>query len=306
MSHHRESSTAGILWMLATMLCFITLDALMKYGLEYYSLLQVTWARFFFATLTVVCFCARDLKRLLRTRNLKLQLLRSTMLMTTTGLFNAGLRDVPLVTATSIMFLTPILVTLLSILILGEHVGLRRWISIVCGLAGAIVIIAPWRAGGEVSFGVLLLLAAALSNSTYQTTTRYLRDEEPMTSLLYTASIGTAVTTLAVPTQWTAPDATGWVVFVLCGLVGAIGHLFLIRAFRAAPASVVAPYAYSSLVWAVLFGFVFWQEWPAANVWVGATLIVAAGLYIFFRERTLAQSGGRSRASPAKDTLNTY
>jgi drug/metabolite transporter (DMT)-like permease len=306
MTEHPENRTAGILWMLATMLCFITLDALMKLGMETYSLVQVTWARFFFATLFAACFCFGDFTRLARSRNIKLQLLRSVLLMVTTGLFNAGIRTVPLATATTVMFLSPILVTLLSIFILGEHVGWRRWLGIATGLVGALIIVDPWHVGGASELGIFFLLLAALTNASYQIATRYLRGEDPMTSLLYTAAAGAAFTSVITPSYWTWPDTSGWVILLLCGLMGALGHYFLIRALRSAAASVVAPFSYSSLIWATLFGFAIWNEWPTANVWVGAALIVAAGLYIFFRERTVTISGGGSDNGTAKATQDTH
>jgi drug/metabolite transporter (DMT)-like permease len=287
----------GILWMLATMFCFIALDACMKHALATYPLMQVTWARFFFATILAAAFCFKDLSRLIFSENIWLQLLRSFLLMVTTGLFNAGIRDVPLATATTVMFLSPILVTLLSIVVLKEKVGWRRWLGIMTGFLGAIIIVDPWHIQSSVEWGVFFLLLAALTNASYQIATRYLRSEDPMTSLIYTAAVGAAVTSSLVPTTWVWPDGQGWLVFVMCGFLGAIGHLFLIRAYRAAPASIVAPFAYSSLIWATLFGYAIWDEWPTANVWIGATLIIAAGLYIFLRERRVESSGVNSHSA---------
>ncbi|MFO1034598.1 MAG: DMT family transporter [Hyphomicrobiales bacterium] len=133
---HTENRIAGILWMLATMCCFISLDAMMKYALETYSLMQVTWARFFFASVFAALLAGRDLPQLMRSHAPGLQAARSILLMTTTGLFNAGISQLALPTATTIMFMTPILVTLLSIAVLGEKVGLRRWFGIALGLPG--------------------------------------------------------------------------------------------------------------------------------------------------------------------------
>ncbi len=116
-----ENRTAGILWMLATMFCFIALDAIMKHLLESYSLVQVTWARFFFASIVAVLACGRRLGTLAVTRHPGKQLVRSILLMSTTGLFNAGIRTTPLATATTIMFLNPILVTILSIPMLARR-----------------------------------------------------------------------------------------------------------------------------------------------------------------------------------------
>ena len=111
----KENRTAGILWMLATMFCFIALDAIMKHLMESYSLVQVTWGRFFFASIVAIFACGQRIGSLAVSRQPKLQALRSVLLMTTTGLFNAGIRTTPLATATTIMFLNPILLTILAI-----------------------------------------------------------------------------------------------------------------------------------------------------------------------------------------------
>ena len=286
-----ENRTAGILWMLATMLCFIALDAVMKLGLDNASLVQVTWGRFFFATMFAIAACARDLPLLLYSKAPAVQLLRSCFLMVTTGLFAAGVASVPLATATTIMFLSPIFVTALSIPLLGEHVGIRRWISIMMGLAGAVIVVAPWQGGlNGVNVGTLYLIAAAVTNALYQITTRQSRGDNAMTSLLYTASAGAVVTSLILPQHWTPPSTTGWALLVASGALGLLGHLCLIRALSAAPASVVAPFSYSSLVWATLFGVLIWKDWPTPNTWVGAAIIITSGLYIFFREKKLKKS----------------
>lgn len=288
----KENRTAGILWMLATMFCFIALDAIMKHLMENYSLVQVTWGRFFFATVIAVIVCGPRLGALAVSRHPKLQLLRSVVLMSTTGLFNAGIRTTPLATGTTIMFLSPILITLLSIPMLGEKVGLKRWIGVIFGFAGAIIVVRPWSEGlGGTTSGVLFLLVAALCNANYQIITRKVRGDDPMTSLLYTAVAGAIVTSAIVPWFWTWPTAEAWFLLVLSGVAGGLGHLCLIRAVRMAPVSVVAPFSYSSLIWATLFGFVIWGDFPDLWTWVGAGLIIASGLYIFHRERKDHEDG---------------
>ena len=270
-----ENRTIGILWMLATMFCFIALDSIMKHLLETYSLVQVTWGRFFFASLVAVMACGPRIGSLMISRSPKLQLSRSVILMTTTGLFNAAIRTTPLATATTIMFLSPILITILAIPLLGEKVGLRRWIGVVIGFAGAVTVVRPWEEGlGNIGIGVVLLLAAALCNANYQLITRKVRNDDPLTSLLYTAAAGALVTSFMVPWFWTWPSAFDWLLFIGSGAMGGFGHLFLIRAFRRAPASVVAPFSYSSLVWATLFGFVIWGDWP--DLWTWAPIQTAA------------------------------
>ena len=281
-----ENRKRGILWMLATMLCFITLDAIMKHLLESYSLVQVTWGRFFFATIIAALVCGRDFIKLAKSKVPGKQALRSLLLMSTTGVFNAGIRTTPLATATTIMFLSPILVTLLSIPLLGEKVGIRRWAGIIGGFTGASIVVQPWQSDfGAIGVGVLFLLFASLLNSNYQIVTRMVRDDDPLTSLLFTATAGAFVTSLMVPWFWTWPTAFDWLLLIGSGLAGALGHLCLIRALRLAPASVVAPFSYSSLIWATLFGFMVWGDWPDLWTWLGAALIIGSGLYIFHRER---------------------
>jgi drug/metabolite transporter (DMT)-like permease len=284
-----ENRTVGIMWMLATMFCFITLDAIMKYSLQTYSLVEVTWARFFFATVVAALVCGKRLSDLVVSKAPKRQLLRSAFLMTTTGLFNAGLTHLPLATCTTIMFLSPILVTMLSNVVLGEHVGMRRWFGIFIGFLGALVVIRIWEVGiTGLNVGALFMLGAAFANASYQIATRGLRHEDPLTSLLFTGAAGALVTSFLLPFHWSMPDAFGWLLLIGSGVVGCVGHLCLIKAFQAAPASVVAPFSYSSLVWATLFGFFVWGDVPIWSTILGATLIIGSGLYIFLRERKLA------------------
>jgi drug/metabolite transporter (DMT)-like permease len=283
-----ENRTAGILWMLATMFCFIVLDALMKYALQTYSLVEVTWARFFFASICAIIICGKNLPKLAISHSPKIQSLRSVFLMATTGMFNAGIMSVPLATGTTIMFMSPILVTLLSIVVLGEHVGIRRWAGIVMGFIGALIVMRIWEAGSHgIEIGVVFLLCAAFTNASYQITTRRLRNDAPLTSLLFTAAAGAIVTSFLLPWHWSTPDLIGWLLLISTGIAGCAGHMCLIKAFQAAPASVVAPFSYSSLIWATMFGFVIWHDVPNASTLIGAALIIGSGLYIFLRERQL-------------------
>jgi drug/metabolite transporter (DMT)-like permease len=274
--------------MLATMVCFITLDAIMKFNLQSYSLVEVTWGRFFFATIAAGMVCGRRLPQLAVSHAPQQQILRSVFLMATTGLFNAGIISVPLAMGTTIMFMSPILVTLLSIVILGEHVGIRRWMGIAVGFVGALVVMQIWNIGTHgLNQGTLLLLAAALTNASYQIATRKLRADDPLTSLLFTAAAGAVASSALLPWHWSMPDFNGWCLLIASGIAGCAGHLCLIRAFQAAPASVVAPFSYSSLIWATLFGFVIWNDLPSTTTLMGAALIIGSGLYIFLRERKI-------------------
>jgi drug/metabolite transporter (DMT)-like permease len=282
-----ENPVAGIGWMMLTVFWFVSLDTGAKFLLQFYPTAQVVWLRFLVALVFGAAAMAPNLRRDLVSRKPSLQLLRSGLLAVTTALFFVGIRTTPLATATSIMFLSPILVTVLSVPLLGETVGVRRLAGVAVGFVGAVIIVRPSIHG--VSTGALFLLAAAFTNSLYQIITRKVRVyDPPATTLFYTALVGAVVFAVPMPGQWLTPVVPWhWAVFVFVGVCGGIGHLCLIRAFRAAPASVVAPFTYAGLIWATLFGFIFFAELPGIWTYLGAALIIAAGLYIFHRERRL-------------------
>ena len=279
-----ENVQAGILWMLLTAACFVALDATAKLLLETYPLIQVVWARFVFHLIVLVLFLGGGLRRIVRSNAPGTQLLRSGLLLVTTFLFFAGVHLVPLAKASAIMFLSPILVTVLSIPLLGERVGPRRWFGVCAGFAGAMVIVRPTLESIEIA--ALFLLAAALTNACYQITTRRLRViDEPMTTLFYTAILGAVLLSFLVPFLWMTPSLADWGLMILMGGFGAVGHLCLIQAFRAAPASAVAPFAYSNLIWATLSGYLLFGNLPDFWTVVGALIIAASGIYILYRER---------------------
>lgn len=279
---------AGIAWMLATMVFFVGIDATAKHLLVTYPLVQVMWGRFFFHLLVVVALTGPRFITRLGTRVPALQAARSLLLLTTTGLFFAGLRTVQLAEASAIMFLAPIIMTVLSVPILGEMVGVRRWTGVAVGFAGAMIIVRP--GGGFMEVGAALLLTAAVSNAAYQLITRKIRGvDHPMTTLFYTALAGTVVLSAAAPFAWVTPTWTDWGLMALTGVCGGLGHLCLIRAFQSAPAAAVAPFSYTGLVWATIFGFTMFGDLPDRWTAVGATVIAASGLYIFYREQSLAR-----------------
>jgi len=280
-----DNLVAGIGWMLATMCLFTSMDTVAKYLTLRFETEQVVWARFTFHMLFLLIWLRRDLFKLAITSNWKLQLLRSACLLLTTTLFFNGLRTTPIATASTIMFLSPVLVTVLAIPLLGEQVGIRRWAGVAIGFLGAIVIVRPDAAGG-IAIGHLFLVSAAFSNAFYQIATRQVRaTDDPMTSLLYSGLVGAILMSAIVPGAWILPDTFSWVLFMLMGLLGAVSHFCLIRAFDSAEASAIVPFSYSSLLWATLFGYLIFDSLPDRWTLVGAGLIVSSGLYIFHREQ---------------------
>ncbi|HLS68391.1 MAG TPA: DMT family transporter [Kiloniellales bacterium] len=278
------ASRRGILWMLLAVMCFVILDTLAKLLSDSYPVWQVVWARYAFHLVLIAIVLRGTLAKTLRTTRLPLQLLRSLLLVVTTGLFFLGLTVLPLADAAAVMLLVPLFVTALSVPLLREKVGPRRWAGVLIGLLGALIVIRP---GTDVFvYAALLPLAAALVNAFYHITTRLLsHSDSSMTTLTYSSLVGAAVMTIGLPFFWVAPDLTGWLMMIGVGVIGGTSHFFLIKSYSEAPAAVVAPFGYSNIVWAVIFGFVIWGDLPDFWTLLGAGILIASGLYIFHREQ---------------------
>ncbi|MFK7859400.1 MAG: DMT family transporter [Granulosicoccus sp.] len=301
---NQENHAVGILWMLLTMCLFVSMDTVVKFLVQDFSPFQIVWARFFFHMAWLLVFLRENFFSSFNTSSLKLQLLRSACLVLTTSLFFSGLRTTELSTATAIMFLSPIFVTVLAIPVLGESVGIRRITGVLIGFVGALIIVHPQSSASGISdnagsanlsdwlpeLGHILLICAAASNAMYQIMTRKLRMvDSPTTTLLYSGVVGALIMTANAPTVWVAPDTYQWGLMALVGFLGCTSHFCLIRAFKNAPASLVVPFSYSSLLWAILFGFAVFGALPDRWTLAGASLIIASGLYIFYRESQLAK-----------------
>ena len=278
-----QNAKLGIAWMLLTMLLFVSMDVSAKYLVQTYDVVQVVWARYFFHMLILLIVLAPRIRRLAVTGHLKLQLFRSVLLLGTTLSFFTGLRFVQMADASAIMLASPIVVTALSMPILREHVGARRWVSVLIGCIGALVIIRPGT--GMMQAASLFPLAAAMFFGAYQISTRFLSQSESiLTTLLYTAVIGAIVMTFAVPFFWQTPTTFDWMVMVLLAVFGGLGHFTMIKALTIAPAATIVPFTYTNLIWATLFGFIFFDDLPDQLTIIGASIIVSSGLYIFHRE----------------------
>jgi len=284
-----DKPVIGIFWMLLAIVWFIGLDTLAKYLMQSHPLAQVVWARFFFHMVIIAIVLHRRLPVTATSRLPGFQVIRSCLMLATTTLFFTGLQFLPLATATTLMFLSPIFVTVLAIPLLGEHVGMRRWVGVALGFAGAIIVVRPGVV--DLEWSMLIVIAAALSHAFYQILTRRVRTlDSPMTSLLYTGLVGAVIMSLVVPFHWHPVAGPEWALFLALGVAGCVGHLCFIRGFQRAPASLVAPFSYTSLVWATLFGYALFDDLPDRWTLAGASLIISAGLYIFHRERLARNS----------------
>ncbi len=277
--------------MLLTMFFFVSLDAAAKYLMNFYPAAQVTWGRFFFhtvITIAVIVGLKKGIRQQIKSRTPKLQIARSFLMLATNGLFFLGIKTIDLTTATAIMFLSPVVMTILAIPVLGEQVGIRRWMGVFVGFVGAMIIVRPGFA--EIDVAIIFLLIATVTHAFYQIFTRQVREyDDPMTSLFYTGIAGMVVMSAIMPFEWQTPEWQHWPLFVVLGLMGCLGHFCLIRSLRVAPVSVVSPFSYTTLIWATGFSYVLFGELPDYWVYVGAALIIFSGLYILYREQQLAK-----------------
>ncbi|MFT5114899.1 MAG: drug/metabolite transporter (DMT)-like permease [Parasphingorhabdus sp.] len=202
-----------------------------------------------------------NLKQIIISRRPGLQIWRSILMLLTNGLFFTAVRTVELTTATTIMFLTPIVVTILAIPILGERVGKRRWAGGIIGIIGAIIIVRPGII--DIDPAILILVVTTITHAFYQLLTRQVRNyDDPITSLMYTGLLDTVVMSMLIPWYWVVPVIEHWPFFVLMGLLGSVAYFCLIQALRAAPVSVVSPFSYTTLVWATAYSYFLFNELP--------------------------------------------
>jgi drug/metabolite transporter (DMT)-like permease len=283
------TSLRGIALALLAWLLFAAMDAGSKLLAAEYSVIQILWVRYLALLAVAWGFARRDPGGPgLRTRHIWLQSLRSLLLVVEIGLFIAAIAVLPLADAHAIIALTPLLVTALSVPLLGERVGIRRWSAIGIAFLGMLVILRPgWSAIHPMSLVVLL---CALMFALYQVLTRMVgRDDGPAVTLFYTALLGAVGLTVIGPFFWAWPDARGWALFAMVAVLGASGHFLLIYALKLAEASALQPFSYSVLIWATIVGFTVFGDLPDLFTVVGALIIVASGLYAFYRERVRAQ-----------------
>lgn len=277
---------SGVFWMLVTAFFFVCVHATGKYLLTRYPLVQVVWGRYIFHLILAVIFLGQSLPRLIRSANLKLQLIRSGFMFGSTTFYFAGVQFLPLTEANAINFLTPVLVVVLAQPFLGERVGMQRWIGVAVGFVGAMIIIRP--GSGLMDLAAVILMLSALCNASYQLTTRRLGAiDDPLTSLLYTALVGSIGASLAVPFTWEPMDGEGWFLMALLGAFALIGHFALIRAYRLAPAPTIAPFGYSILLWSAVFGYLLFDQLP--DIWTifGAVVIVIGGIILLRAPRPM-------------------
>jgi drug/metabolite transporter (DMT)-like permease len=259
--------------------------------LQGFDPLMLVWARYFFHVLVIVALFPRRFPGLLRTGQVGVQLGRSVLLLAATVLNFLALYWLPLGEVAAITFTSPILVAALAVPVLGERVGAARWLAILGGFAGALLIIRP--GAGAVNTGALLAFGCAVAYALYQISTRVVREAEPMASLLYGGLVGMVALSLLVPLAWRAPTALEWLRLAAIGVIGAAGHLLMIVALRRAEASRVSPFIYLQLVWAMLSTVLVFGVTPRPTTLLGAAIVVGSGGFRNEAQRVKRSGSGR-------------
>ena len=274
------------LFMLAAVGLFALMDAGLKLWSAHYPPLQVAALRGGASLPFVLCWALATVgaRSLLRVR-WPLHLLRAALGITMMAAFVYALRTLPLTTAYTIFFIAPLLITALSVPILGERVGPRRWTAIVVGFLGVLVVLRPTGEGLGSLAGLAVLLAAlgyAVSAITVRVLARTDSSQAIVVWLLALMAFGAGL--LALP-HWVPIHAADLWLIAGVGVAGALGQYTITEAFRQGEASLIAPLEYSALLWGVLLDFSLWNVLPDALTWVGAAIIVLSGLYLMRRER---------------------
>ena len=268
--------------------CLSSLDATAKYLVRDHSLFVVVWARYAGQMIVVTPWALHGGgPGFFRTRKLRLQLLRSLFLLLATLGFWGGLRYLPLAEASSITFLSPTFVVLLSWPLLHERATHARRIASTVGFIGILILLRPGSA--ILHPAVLLLIGSALVNALYQLLTRKLLDESIHATLFYSASVGTLALSLALPftTSLSHLLAVGIGPLALLGLLAGAGHWCVTQAYLRAPASLLSPFTYLQILWATAFGYVLFGQHPDALSGLGMAIVVASGVGLALWERRI-------------------
>jgi drug/metabolite transporter (DMT)-like permease len=271
-------------------LLFGSSDTISKYLSGSLPIVEFIWIRYVLF-LIMAAFLVRH--RSMVARNPRQQIARGLCVVGSSILFVYGVREMTMAQATTISFLSPLLITMLSIPLLGETVGPRRWAAVGAGMLGMLVVVRPGMGGFQPAalFGVASSLCWALA---LIITRKISSSDTPQTTVFWSAAIGTAVLTLMLPFEavWPTASQLGW--SLVLGVLASGGQWLVILAHRIAPASLLAPFFYSQLLWVTGLGFLVFGNLPDGWTLAGAAIIIGSGLYTAHRERVRRVSAART------------
>jgi drug/metabolite transporter (DMT)-like permease len=283
----------GIVCVLVATACFAIMDSLVKWVAPRIPVMQIVFFRSLFAFVPITLLVLRDGGIVtLRTRRLGGHARRSLCGVVSLAGFIYAFGHMPLADAVGIGFSAPLFITALSVPLLGERVGIRRWSAVLVGFVGVIVMVRPgsgvFDAAAIVALGATMLYALAMIFI------RSLgRSESTGAIAFYYTLLCTVIGAAFLPFQWVTPEPVDAALLVAIGLIGGCGQLLITSSYRNAPAAVIAPFDYVSMLYVSVIGYVVWGDVPDGALLIGAVIVVASGLYILHREtRRAAPAGG--------------
>jgi drug/metabolite transporter (DMT)-like permease len=292
--------TKGIVFKLISAFLFAVMSALVRYLGVRYPIGQIVFYRSVFALVPLFLIYAwrGELAAVVRTERPLGQAGRGVL--SIAGMFfNFGaVARLPLVESNAIAFTSPLFSVALAALILSERVRVYRWSAVIIGFVGVLVVLSPHVSDNELSIamaegtsliGIICAIGGALANAGTVIQTRRLAKSETTSSIVFYFSLCCALAGLATwPFGWITPTRTEMVILVSIGFLGGTGHIFLTESYRYASASVVAPFDYTTMIWALVLGYAMFGEAPTPAIVVGSVIITGAGLFVIWRERQLA------------------
>ncbi len=281
----KKNNALGALLTMLAMLCFAAMDSITKFLVVDYPVGQMMWIRSGFVFL-FACFVVRrqGVRAALRTSQPGLQLFRCLVAVIESAIFVLAFRYLPLADTHAVAATSPLIVIAMGVAFLGEKAGPARWLAVLAGFAGVLLIVRPGLR--ELDWPVLLPLVGAVLWAGYQVLTRLAaRRDSPDTSLLWSAAVALAATTLVGPIGWQWPSLQAWLLMFAISMLGAVAGYALIKALDYAEAGAVQPYSYTLLVWATVFGVAVFGDWPDTWTIVGAAIVVASGIFTWHHDR---------------------
>ena len=260
------------------------MDGFAKYLSSTLPVLQITWSRYFFTVVIVLpIMLVFFRKNLTWTEQPKLQLIRGLLLFCANILFFYSISIISLAKALTLAFISPLIVTALSPILLGEKVGFRRWAAVITGFIGSLIVIRPGFL--EINLASIAALGTGVLYGFYLIVTRKLHNSDsPLLTLLLTGVVGVIIGSMIMPTVWVQPTITEWYMMFAIGFFASIGHLFLILSLKYADASKLAPFAYFEILTNIIIGYFFFNHFPDYWHFLGLFIIISSGIYIFRRE----------------------
>ena len=276
----------AILLNLSAWIMLPIMDGFAKYLSSSIPILQITWSRYFFTVLIafpiMFFFFKEDLKW---TQQPKLQIIRGLLLFCANILFFYSISIISLAKALTLAFIAPLIVTILSPILLNEKVGLRRWVAVIIGFIGSLIVLRPGFV--EINLASIAALGTGFLYGIYLIVTRKLHNSDhPLLTLLLTGVVGAIIGSMIMPAVWVKPTLTEWYMMFAIGFFASLGHLFLILSLRYADASKLAPFGYFEIVTNIIIGYFYFNHLPDLFHFVGLLIIISSGVYIFSREKS--------------------